>query len=127
MLCCNPPQTQSAMRDHPKTLAVRLRNVLGNEHPTLFRKADQEAVKQRIQIGAEQKSVVDVEPLGIGGALRPRLGVAGAQGLRQGQPGHGAGAAPIVHHGLAVGLLAHPLAHHAQHFGVLRYRWRQLR
>ena len=45
---------------------------------------------------AEQEAVVEVEALGVGGALSPGLGMAGPEQRRQGDPGDGAGPLPVI-------------------------------
>ncbi len=40
---------------------------------------DQAGVEERIELGGEEEAVEDVETLGVGGAVGPGLGVAGAE------------------------------------------------
>ena len=90
-------------------------------------KTQQELVEQRIEVRRQQQAIKNIQPLRIAIAHDPGFGVAGTQNGRQGQPGDRTRAPPIVQHGLAVGLLPQPLAHHAQHLGALRHGRGQLR
>jgi hypothetical protein len=79
---------------------------------------DQEPIEQSVQVGGQEKAVEDIETFGIGRAVGPGFGVAGAQHLRQGDSGHSAGTAPVLEHRGAEGLLADALAHNALDFGA---------
>ncbi len=48
---------------------------------------DQAGVERGIEMSGQQQTIVDVEPLGVGLALRPRLDVARAQEQRLGAAG----------------------------------------
>lgn len=52
---------------------------------------------------------MNVQPLGIAGAILPGNDVAGAQERRIGDPGQGAAALPIGHHPVAEYVLTDPL------------------
>ncbi len=88
----------------------------GQQQP-LFVEGNQAGVEEGIELGGEQEAVEDVEAFGVGGAVGPWLGVAGAEQFRQMESGHGAGTAPVVHEGLAEEILADALLGQSQSLG----------
>ena len=70
---------------------------------------DQAGVEEGIELGGEEEAVEYVEAFGVGGAIGPWLGVAGAEEYGQVKTGDGAGTAPVVHERLAEEVLADAL------------------
>lgn len=79
----------------------------GDDHVAAGIEGDQAPIEQRVEVRCEGEAVEDVHPLLVARAVGPRLRVAGAQHVRQGQPGHGAGATPVVEQRLAKDVLSH--------------------
>ena len=82
-----------------------------------FIESHQVAIKEGIEVSAEEEAVEHIQALGIGDAFSPRFGVAGAQKLGDSNAGDGAGFAPVVHQAFAIDVLTHALANKALDLG----------
>ncbi len=91
----------------------------GSEQATFVSESDESGVEQRVKMGGEEEAVEDIQPLGVGFAIRPGFRVARPQEFGDGHAGERAGSAPVFQQGLAVEILADALLHEAQRFGAV--------
>jgi hypothetical protein len=84
---------------------------------TRIRDSDEALVEGGVEVGGQEQPVVNVEAFGVGFAGGPGLDVAGTQKLRDGQPGDGAAAFPVVQQALPEDVLSYALDDQAFGFG----------